>query len=108
MSRREADIAIRLAEFEQHEVVVRHVGRGSGWVLYERAPKLDQIEVYESMEVTVKKRGRAVTVSQRGNQPTETSDGRTQRPRQKPVYTYRNTAAAMVRHVASCFPAAGY
>jgi hypothetical protein len=35
------------------------------WALYQRAPKLDQIEVYERREVTVTKRGRSVTVTQR-------------------------------------------
>lgn len=35
------------------------------WVLYQRVPKVDQIEVYESKEVTVTRRGRIATVVQR-------------------------------------------
>lgn len=34
------------------------------WVLYQQAPKLDQIEVYEEKEVTITRRGRSVTVKQ--------------------------------------------
>jgi hypothetical protein len=41
------------------------------WVLYQRAPKLDQIEVYEGREVTVTKRGRVVTVFQRVAKPAD-------------------------------------
>jgi hypothetical protein len=45
------------------------------WVLYQRAPKLDQIEVYESREVTVKKRGRLITVTQRIGTPADSDFG---------------------------------
>ena len=45
------------------------------WVLYQRAPKLDQIEVYENKEVTVKKQGRSVTVTQRIGTPADTDFG---------------------------------
>ena len=41
------------------------------WVLYQRAPKLDQIEVYERREVAITKRGRMVTVSQRVAKPAD-------------------------------------
>jgi hypothetical protein len=45
------------------------------WVLYQRAPKLDQIEVYESREVAVSKRGRTVIVSQRVAKPADSDFG---------------------------------
>jgi hypothetical protein len=45
------------------------------WVLYQRAPKLDQIEVYENREVTVTKRGRSVTVTQRIGTPADSDFG---------------------------------
>jgi hypothetical protein len=45
------------------------------WVLYQRAPKLDQIEVCERREVTVKKRGRLVTVTQRIGFPADSDFG---------------------------------
>jgi hypothetical protein len=50
------------------------------WVLYQRAPKLDQIEVYESREVAVPKRGRTVIVSQRIAKPAD-SDFRWKDPK---------------------------
>jgi hypothetical protein len=45
------------------------------WVLYRRAPKLDQIEVYESRDVAVTKRGRTVIVSQRIAKPADSDFG---------------------------------
>jgi hypothetical protein len=45
------------------------------WVLYQRAPKLDQIEVYENREVTVKKRGRSVTLTRRIGTPADSDFG---------------------------------
>jgi hypothetical protein len=45
------------------------------WVLYQRAPKLDQIEVYERREVTVIKRGRSVTITQRIGTPADSDFG---------------------------------
>jgi hypothetical protein len=45
------------------------------WVLYQRAPKLDQIEVYESRDVAVTKRGRTVIVSQRTAKPADSDFG---------------------------------
>jgi hypothetical protein len=45
------------------------------WALYQRAPKLDQVEVYESREITVKKRGRLVTVTQRIGTPADSDFG---------------------------------
>jgi hypothetical protein len=45
------------------------------WALYQRAPKLDQIEVYERREVTVTKRGRSVTVTQRIGTPADSDFG---------------------------------
>jgi len=45
------------------------------WMLYQRAPKLDQIEVYERREVTVTKRGRVVAVSKRVAKPADSDFG---------------------------------
>jgi hypothetical protein len=45
------------------------------WVLYQRAPKLDQIEVYENREVTVKKRGRSVTITHKIGTPADSDFG---------------------------------
>jgi hypothetical protein len=45
------------------------------WVLYRRTPKLDQIEVYESRDVAVTKRGRTVIVSQRIAKPADSDFG---------------------------------
>jgi hypothetical protein len=45
------------------------------WALYQRAPKLDQIEMYERREVTVTKRGRSVTVTQRVGTPADSDFG---------------------------------
>jgi hypothetical protein len=41
------------------------------WVLYQRTPKVDQIDIYERREVTVKRRGRTVTVIQAAAKPTD-------------------------------------
>ena len=41
------------------------------WALYQRAPKLDQIEVYERKEVAIIRRGHSVTITRRVGSPAD-------------------------------------
>ena len=76
-----AQTAIRTLEINEECLVAETCIDRYLWALYERAPKVDAIKVQEQRKVTIKRKGKTVTVTRTFTRRVdEGSRGRTRRP----------------------------